>query len=116
MHEYDQVGQADCYKDEKSWPVLICLLGDFRLLVAGNLIPLPPGGEKETLLTYLALQVKGRLTHERLFEVLWPDNAPARSLSSLTTLVYELLSLMPNLKPLPRPCLSKPALTQKAFE
>src|SRR6185369_15330080 len=94
MSVYNQVGQPDSSSNIENWSVLICLLGDFRLLVDGNLIPLPAGGKKETLLTHLALQTEGRIARERLLQALWPSNDLVHSLSSLNTLVHELHKLL----------------------
>jgi DNA-binding SARP family transcriptional activator len=94
MINYAEVKQSNFYSDIKTRPVMICLMGEFRLLVAGNLIQLPAGGKMETLLSYLALQSKRRVGRERLLQALWPCNDQAHGLNSLNTLVYNLHKLL----------------------
>lgn len=33
---------------ESSWPILICLLGSFRLLKTGNALPINGGGKRKS--------------------------------------------------------------------
>src|SRR5690242_2100252 len=91
---YDEVKPSNFYSDIKTRPVMICLMGEFRFLVAGNLIQLPAGGKMETLLSYLALQPKRRVGRERLLQALWPSNDQTHGLNSLNTLVYNLHKLL----------------------
>jgi DNA-binding SARP family transcriptional activator len=73
---------------------MLCLLGNFRLLVAGELIPIHPGGKSEALLSLLALQSGRRISRERLVQTLWPASDSALGLRSLNTLVYNLHKLL----------------------
>lgn len=94
---YLQKVQPDSFRGDNTWPIMICLLGDFRFLVDGTPIQLPVGGKMETLLAYLALQNKGRIPRERLIQALWPSSDLIHGLSSLNTLVYNLHKLLGSL-------------------
>src|SRR5262249_27669721 len=76
--------------DEGAAPVTICLLGDFRLLQDGKLLPLRAGGKSEALLSYLGLQYNRRVPRERLIQALWPQADLALGLNSLNNLIYTL--------------------------
>lgn len=75
-------------------PILICLLGDFRLLRAGQPIAVRGGGKAEALLGYLGLQSSYRVPRERLVHTLWPTSDPALANQSLNSLVYSLHKLL----------------------
>jgi len=90
-HHHVLAGSCD---DDASWPVMICLLGNFRLLVAGELILIRAGGKREALLAHLALQSGRRVARERLVQALWPANDLALGLNSLNNLVYQLHKLL----------------------
>jgi DNA-binding SARP family transcriptional activator len=94
-HEHNQPGSASSSGTAPLWPVMLCLLGNFRLLVAGELIPIHPGGKSEGLLSLLALQAGRRMPRERLVQTLWPTTRdPALGLRSLNTLVYNMHKLL----------------------
>lgn len=93
-HAQEEETPLDNFSDETTWLIMICLLGEFRFLVAGKLIQLPAGGKMETLLAYLALHNKGRIPRERLIQTLWPSSDLIHGLSSLNTLVYNLHKLL----------------------
>ena len=80
--------------DDASWPILICLLGNFRLLAAGELVPIRAGGKREALLAHLALQFDRRVSRERLAQALWPKSDPVLAFQSLNNLVYTLHKLL----------------------
>jgi DNA-binding SARP family transcriptional activator len=69
-------------------PVLVCLLGGFRLLKDGSPIHLRPGGKTQALLGNLALRVVSGLGRDELLALLWPTTSPSLSGQSLNTLVY----------------------------
>jgi DNA-binding SARP family transcriptional activator len=94
MSDQYQVQSAGTCSDDASWPIMICLLGNFRLLVAGELIPICAGGKNEALLSLLALQSGRRVAREQLVQALWPESDPALGLRSLNTLVYRLHKLL----------------------
>ena len=74
----------------ESPPILICLLGSFRLLRTGQLLTIRPGGKREALLSRLALHARARISREILIDALWPDSEYALAVQSLNTLVYSL--------------------------
>lgn len=76
------------------WPVMLCLLGNFRLLVGGELVPLRAGGKSEALLSLLAIQFGRRLARDELLQAVWPEREPALAGTSLRVLLYELSKLL----------------------
>lgn len=74
------------------WPILICLLGEFRVLISGRPIPLN-GGKAELLLRYLGLQPEQPVPRDLLLETLWPGHPPDLSGQSLNSLTYSLRKL-----------------------
>jgi DNA-binding SARP family transcriptional activator len=94
MSEPNHARPAASYSDEASWPIMICLLGNFRLLAAGELIPIRAGGKSEALLSLLALQSGRRIAREQLVQAIWPESDLALGLRSLNTLVYRLHKLL----------------------
>src|SRR5437763_562331 len=94
MNESDQASLLELGRDAAACPVMIYLLGDFRLLVAGTPIPTRAGGKSETLLEHLALQPGRRTSRERLVQALWPSSDPALGLRSVNPLVYNLHKLL----------------------
>ena len=67
----DRVG--DARPDHTTWPVLICLLGPFRVLQAGRPVPMR-GGKTEALLCHLALRYASGSPRAVLLATLWPDS------------------------------------------
>jgi len=96
MNGLDQLTVPQLYSDEAAWPVLICLLGNFRLRKAGHTIAIQGSGKTETLLGYLALHCGRRVPREKLVHMLWPDGDPALARQSLNSLVYSLHKLVGN--------------------
>jgi len=94
MSGQNQPQHAGSSGDDAPCPVMLCLLGNFRLLVDGKFIPIHPGGKSEALLSLLALQSGRRMPRERLVQTLWPASDPALGLRSLNTLVYNLHKLL----------------------
>lgn len=82
------------FADEASWPILICLLGSFRLLKAGQPVVLRGGGKTESLLGHLGLQDSHRSPRETLLQRLWPSSDTALACKSLHSLVYSLHKLV----------------------
>jgi DNA-binding SARP family transcriptional activator len=78
----------------KSPPVLICLLGSFRVLRTGQPVAVRPGGKHEAFLSTLALRPARRVPREALLEALWPDINLALALQSLNSLVYSLSKML----------------------
>ncbi len=79
---------------QTDWPVLICLLGPFRLLKAGRLVPLRSGGKMEALLSSLALQPGYAARREELLTILWPNQDAALAGQSLNSLIYSVHRLL----------------------
>jgi DNA-binding SARP family transcriptional activator len=64
---------GDARPDHTTRPVLICLLGPFRVLQAGRPVPLR-GGKTEAVLCHLALRYASGSPRAVLLETLWPDS------------------------------------------
>jgi DNA-binding SARP family transcriptional activator len=75
-------------------PVLICVLGSFRVVKAGADVPVRSGGKTAILLSSLALRDQYRAPRESLLETLWPDTEAARSAHSLNSLIHALRHLL----------------------
>src|SRR5690349_14796483 len=75
-------------------PVLIGLLGNFRLFERGQPMTSYSGGKIEALLGYLGLQHGRRVPREKLLSLLWPDNEPSQARRSLNTLISNLHKLL----------------------
>jgi DNA-binding SARP family transcriptional activator len=71
-------------------PVVVCLLGSFRVVARGHQVKLKPGGKAQSLLAHLALNAQLGLSREHLLETLWPATEHALAGQSLNTLVYAL--------------------------
>jgi len=94
MPEQHQLPPASSSSDDMPWPVMICLLGNFRLLVARKLVPTRAGGKSEALLSLLALHAGRRVAREQLIQALWPESDPALARTSLRVLVHHLHTLL----------------------
>src|SRR6266545_3855644 len=86
--------RSDPSGDKAPWPILICLLGNFSLLQAGQSIALHCGGKIETLLGGLGLQSGRRVPRAVLVNLLWPASDSAQATQSLNSLVYSLHKLI----------------------
>jgi DNA-binding SARP family transcriptional activator len=78
----------------EQWPVLICLLGEFRVLKLGQPVPLRRAGKSEGLLGALALRRERGVARETLEATLWPDADEALARQSLNSLVYSVQKLL----------------------
>jgi DNA-binding SARP family transcriptional activator len=74
-------------------PILICLLGTFRVVKCGHDVSIARGSKIETFLTYLALRHREAITRELLLNTLWPDYDAAHAGQSLNSLVYSVQKL-----------------------
>lgn len=81
-------------EDHSADPVLICLLGGFRLVKAGVALPVRRGGKTEGLLSALALREGYRADRDMLIELLWPGTDITRAIHSLNSLVHALRQLV----------------------
>ncbi|MFN8491763.1 MAG: bacterial transcriptional activator domain-containing protein [Caldilineaceae bacterium] len=82
------------YADEGHSPIMICLLGNFCLLKAGEPVGLRHGGKTVTLLSHLGLQHRHGVPRTTLLQMLWPTQETALANQSLHTVVYSLHKLI----------------------
>jgi DNA-binding SARP family transcriptional activator len=75
---------------ETDWPLLICFLGTFSMLKAGQPVTARGGGKTETLLCLLALRHGECVPREVLLDTLWPESDAMQAGQSLNSLVYTL--------------------------
>ena len=94
MHHLEPPTYSVLLKYVTEWPILICLLGSFRLLSAGHPIRLPCGGKAETLLSYLGLRLNQGVPRAVLMNLLWPACDNAQATQSLHSLIYSLHKLI----------------------
>jgi DNA-binding SARP family transcriptional activator len=87
-------GAGRLVRDEE--PVLVCLLGTFRLLVEGRLVAVRTGGKTEALLGHLALAGAAGLPREALLNWIWPTAEPALALQALKSLLHALRRVVGN--------------------
>lgn len=80
--------------DTAAWPIVIRLLGHFRILQTGQPLSIRAGSKTEGLLAHLALQQGHRAPRERLIEWLWPNSDLDSGLHSLNTQVYAVNKLL----------------------
>jgi DNA-binding SARP family transcriptional activator len=73
-----------------SWPLMICLLGQFRLLKSGEPLSMRSTGKAQTLLSSLALDRNYSAPRETLLASLWPDTETELASQSLNTLMHSL--------------------------
>src|SRR5690349_14898046 len=75
-------------------PVLICLLGSFRLVREGCPVPMRGGSKMESLLGMLALGPPHGVSRDSLLASVWPDSEPPLASQSLNSLVHYLQRLL----------------------
>jgi DNA-binding SARP family transcriptional activator len=85
---------ADVTDLDVTEPVLICVLGTFRVVKAGVDVPVRSGGKTAILLSSLALRDHYRASRESLLETLWPDAEATRSAHSLNSLIHALRHML----------------------
>jgi DNA-binding SARP family transcriptional activator len=71
-------------------PLLICLLGTFRVLRRDRELPLRGGGKVVRLLSMLALGDQHRVSRQTLLGALWPDSDESRGAHALASMVHGL--------------------------
>jgi DNA-binding SARP family transcriptional activator len=76
--------------NERSWPILICLLGGFRLLKMGHPVSSRTGEKTKGLLRTLALHPDQPIPREALLDHLWSDVPFSLAGQSLNSLVHNL--------------------------
>ena len=70
------------------WPILICLLGGFRVLKGGEPVSVRRGGKTQTLLENLSVCRGQCASRDALLNALWPGGMEAASKRSLHKLVH----------------------------
>lgn len=68
--------------------VLVCLLGDFKIMRDGSPLSLRHGGKVEQLVGSLALQGPRGVLRDELIDQVWPDSDPTLAGQSLNSLAY----------------------------
>jgi DNA-binding SARP family transcriptional activator len=86
--------RGDVWATDPPAPVLVCVLGEFRLLEHGNALTLRDGGKSAGLLSSLALTGKRGMPRESLLGRLWPDSEPSLANHCLNTVVHGLRRLL----------------------
>lgn len=72
------------------WTLMICVLGNFQLLRAGQPVLVPSHGKAQAFLSMLALRYRQPVRRELILESLWPDTSCTLAGQSLNSLVYTL--------------------------
>ncbi|HEY0736832.1 MAG TPA: BTAD domain-containing putative transcriptional regulator [Herpetosiphonaceae bacterium] len=72
------------------WTLMICVLGNFQLLRAGQPVIVPLHGKAQAFLSTLALRYRQPVRREIILESLWPDTSSTLAGQSLNSLVYTL--------------------------
>ena len=85
---------VDVKMAEADLPVLICLLGSFRLLRSGQPVALRNAAKTKSLLATLALDLGRSVPRETLLQTLWPDTDLDLAGQSLNSLVHSLRKLL----------------------
>jgi len=89
--EQIESGIVQAALDDFSWPVMICLLGEFQLVKKiDEPVTIHCGGKGANLLRLLALKNNNRVGRDTILDHLWPDASPELAMQSLNSLVYDL--------------------------
>lgn len=75
-------------------PIHISLLGEFRIIKAGQPVSLRSGGKPETLVGSLALRNRHGMPREQLLCMLWPERDTPQAAQSLNSVVHALQKLL----------------------
>jgi DNA-binding SARP family transcriptional activator len=75
------------------WPILVCLLGSFRVLKFGQPVAIR-GSKVEVLLRVLGLRHQYTVSRERILETLWPGHDTGLASQSLNSLLCSLRRLL----------------------
>ena len=94
MFLLNQQTHALFHTGEAPWPLLVCVLGNFRLLRAGQAIALRRGGKAEILLCHLGMRYGQVVTSDTLLNLLWPSCDDTLAIQSLHSLIYSLRKLV----------------------
>ena len=91
--ELDGDGVFDPRVGEAPWPILVCLLGSFRVLQADRAL-LVRGEKTVTLLGHLALHHDEGIPRDTLRDLVWPESDAALAGESLHSRVHSLNKLL----------------------
>ncbi|MGI8554210.1 MAG: AfsR/SARP family transcriptional regulator [Dehalococcoidia bacterium] len=80
--------------DRAGRPILICLLGGFRLVKSGETVSFHSGGKGELLLSTLALRRGAGVPRETVIATLWPNTEATLANQSLSSLVHSMDRLL----------------------
>ncbi len=69
-------------------PVLVCLLGSFRVVKGGTPIALRAGGKAEQFLGAIALRPRDGVGRDEMISLVWPSSDMSLAVQSLNTLVH----------------------------
>ena len=75
-------------------PVVICMLGQFRLFKAGKQMAVREGSKTQRLLGHLALNPAAGVRRESIVSALWPERQQSLASQSLNSLVYAIHQLL----------------------
>jgi DNA-binding SARP family transcriptional activator len=75
------------------FPIMICLLGSFKVLVSGQPVPLRKARKSEGLLSALSLRPQSPIPRESLLDTLWPCTEHSLASQSLNSLIHSLRKL-----------------------
>lgn len=75
-------------------PIMVCLLGEFRLLKHGEEVLVGAGTKAGALLGRLALHLGQGVQREQLISAIWPESDVVLGGQSLSSLVYSLRRLL----------------------
>lgn len=73
-----------------AWPVVVCLLGGFRLIKQGQPVAVRRGSKAQALLANLALRPRQGIPRDELLNIVWPASDLGLAGQSLNTLVSSL--------------------------
>jgi DNA-binding SARP family transcriptional activator len=76
-----------------NWLVIICLLGNFRILVSGQPMPLHKARKVECLLSTLSLRAQSSVPRNTLLDILWLCAKRSLAGQSLKSLIRRLRKL-----------------------
>src|SRR5689334_10700733 len=85
-----KISKSDRADGRIKLPLLICLLGDFRVIKAGTEVRMRSGGKSAMLLSSLALGDYYRVSREFLLTALWPDGDQRRAAHALHSMIHTL--------------------------
>lgn len=87
-------GLAEFLPEAYSWRIMICLLGEFKVLHQGELLQVHSSGKIGSLLRFLALKPGTLCSRESILDLLWPEAEQDLAVQSLNSLVYNLHKLL----------------------